>query len=174
MVIRRLSRFHYSLTIQKIFKISNSIPPTEYDLVSPGLWENLARFASVFKHLSVLPLTFSVTERKAYFVQKSFLKRAILKFPAIIWMVATTMLILYLVTQLLSPSVEMDNDTAQHRMRICVKFYVIFIGLLFSPGVYMIGFRPEEIAQIINSIVKFQSIIQGNVQSGNFEGIKTA
>lgn len=165
MVTLHSFRFHFSSEIRNIFTLHNSRPPSEHDLLSPGLWEIFATYISTFQYISILPYYFSKTEKRLYFVRKSFVKRVVLAFSPIFSAIMISVVSVLLVQQLLSPNFEMRSD---HHNRIdiirtFVMFYVVFILLMFNPTSYVVAYRGEQVCLIINPIVEFQARLQGNV-----------
>lgn len=156
--------FHYSAGIKNFFSLHKSFPSTNgHDLVSPTLWEILGQFVSVFRRVSVLPFCFCPAVRKAHFVQKSFLKRGILKFCCVLFMAYAFVTFLLLTHQLLFSSSSMDAR------RMFSMFYIICLFPIFIPISFVIAFRAEPICPTINPINLFQQRIAGNIDGLSFE-----
>lgn len=164
---RGFLHFDYSSEIKNIFTSHKSLQPTDHALLSPRLWEILAKYISIFQHFSVLPFYFSVTERKLFFVRESFVKRVILKFSCILYIAYALFTFLLLTHKLLfSENLNVMTRSVETR-RIFTMFYIVCLFPIFIPTSFLIAFRGKLISLMINPINLFHQRVSGNEQHLN-------
>lgn len=146
-------------TLSKKVTTLNSINYSDSDLISAGLWNVFAGYASTFS--SVLPFRVLLRERKIYLVKCSHLKQTILTLSTTQMIAFPLVTFLLLIKKLLFTRLEASGDMLKTK-RILTMFYVIFfLPALLSTSV-MISFKGGQICQIVNPIVEFRDRIRGN------------
>lgn len=139
-------------------KTFNSFKYIEGDLLSPGLWNVLAKYISVYGNL--LTVRISLKERKLYLIKCSFLKRTILKFSTTLMVAYPVITFLLLIKKLLFTR-QAALDDVNGTLRTLIMFYIVFCFPAFIPTSAMISFRDGPISQIVNPIVDFRDRIRG-------------
>lgn len=147
--------------IKKLFKVFvplNSLPSIEYDLVSTGLWINLATYQSVFKYMH--PYGILVQERKVFLRNSSHFKRIFLKVSTVLIIIFWSFTSFQLLWKFFHYREGMGNSDLD-AIRIFVMFYNTFIIPIFVQTSVIIGFGPDLFCQVLNPIVEFGVKIRG-------------
>lgn len=139
---------------------SNWSPTYNSDLLSPGLWDTLTIFVTVYRKISILPFSFSTSFKKLHILNMSNCKRFLMKFNTVMLIGHTFFCFLLLAEKLLSPTkTDMGNIL---NLRTCIIFYFAILAPSLIPINIYISFKPELVCDIVNAIMQLQFSISGN------------
>lgn len=155
-ILRHLTTFKNILKC--LFKFRVSISSTENDLVSPGLWQILASYQSVFQHMH--PYGISVIARKIFVKKCSPLKLFLLKLSSLLLTSLTVTTSILLFNRVYFKQREVLSTYLELCRTFCM-FYVTCIVPVLLPTNFTIAFGPGLICQIANPIVNFAPRIRG-------------
>lgn len=127
-----LANYFKKVTTLNSFKYSETV------LLSPGLFNVLAKYASTYR--PVIPFRISLQERKIYLVECSLSKRSIILFSPAQMLVYTFISVLLLIKNLIYTRQEASDDMSG-TLRTLAMFYLSFILPVAIPGSVMIAFR---------------------------------
>lgn len=153
-----LSRAEFHNALRKIVLLYNSFLYVESDLLSPGLWKVLAKYASVYQN--VLPFRVLLHERKIYLARESTLKLVIIKLSSILLTTYTGITLILLIKKLGFIHEEAMHDWLSTK-RTFAMFFITFMFSTIIPTSLMIALQAEPLCQVINQINQFSARVRG-------------